>query len=442
MPRPSHHSSAARIKAGLRPAAFGLATLCLLALACLASGLAPFASHAAGAQSGARTLSLDERVAHQRAVEEVYWRHTIWPAENGRQKPSLDEVMPPEATRAKVLDTLRKSDALARLWNRPVAPEQLQAEMERMARETRQPETLRELFAALGDDPFVIAEVLARPALVDRLARTSFDADAKAAQTESPKAAVEQQATFDAWWEGAAPQYATEPAAAAEGFDYQLAAVAASAADDTWSPTQALPVGTGSAVWTGTEVVVWGGLTQFGGRTNSGSRYNPATDTWRSTSTVGAPRARAGHAAYWTGTEMLIWGGVGPGIRFGDGPPLIDLLNSGGRYNPLTDTWTPTSTNGAPFTSGNTVWTGSKMLVWGGQYAYVYDPASDTWKTSPRIDPPGPGGHKAVWTGKEMFVWGGINNDTGTMGALYNPETNTWRQTNNCNAPSERSGYT
>jgi hypothetical protein len=41
--------------------------------------------------------------------------------------------------------------------------------MERMAQHTRQPEVLRELFDALGNDPFVIAECLARPVLTERL---------------------------------------------------------------------------------------------------------------------------------------------------------------------------------------------------------------------------------------------------------------------------------
>ena len=41
--------------------------------------------------------------------------------------------------------------------------------MERMARDTKQPEVLHELFDALGNDPFVIAECLARPVLAERL---------------------------------------------------------------------------------------------------------------------------------------------------------------------------------------------------------------------------------------------------------------------------------
>jgi hypothetical protein len=38
-----------------------------------------------------------------------------------------------------------------------------------MARDTRQSEVLRELFEALGNDPAVIAECLARPILAERL---------------------------------------------------------------------------------------------------------------------------------------------------------------------------------------------------------------------------------------------------------------------------------
>ena len=39
----------------------------------------------------------------------------------------------------------------------------------RIASHTKQPGVLRELFAALGNDPFVIAECLARPVLAERL---------------------------------------------------------------------------------------------------------------------------------------------------------------------------------------------------------------------------------------------------------------------------------
>ena len=40
-----------------------------------------------------KTLTFAQRVAYQRAIEEVYWRHRIWPKERPDPKPSLDAVM-------------------------------------------------------------------------------------------------------------------------------------------------------------------------------------------------------------------------------------------------------------------------------------------------------------------------------------------------------------
>src|SRR5437762_9347978 len=99
-----------------------------------------------------RTLTFQERVLYQRAIEEVYWRHRIWPKENANPKPSLDAVMSQAQLEEKVADYLRTSQALED-HSQPVTPEQLQAEMDRMAQDTKQPDVLRELFQALGDEP-------------------------------------------------------------------------------------------------------------------------------------------------------------------------------------------------------------------------------------------------------------------------------------------------
>src|SRR5205823_7334461 len=116
-----------------------------------------------------RTLTFAERVVYQRGIEEVYWGHRIWPKDRPDAKPSLDEVMSQAQIEKKVEDYLRDSEALEDYWQRPITPDQLQAEMERIAGHTKQPEVLRELFAALGNYPFVIAECLARRVLAERL---------------------------------------------------------------------------------------------------------------------------------------------------------------------------------------------------------------------------------------------------------------------------------
>ena len=119
-----------------------------------------------------RALSFAERLAFQRAIEGVYWRHRIWPrngGENPDPKPSLDAVMSQAQLENKVAGYLHDSLVLEDYWHRPITAEQLQGEMDRMARNTKQPEVLRELREALGNDPAVIAECLARPILAERL---------------------------------------------------------------------------------------------------------------------------------------------------------------------------------------------------------------------------------------------------------------------------------
>jgi hypothetical protein len=131
----------------------------------------------APAKASERTLTFEERVSYQRAIEDVYWRHRIWPKQRPDSKPSLDAVMSQAQLEKKVADYLRTSQALEDYWQRPIIADQLQAEMERMAQHTKQPEVLRELFEARGNDPFVNAECLARPALAERLLTSWYTHD-------------------------------------------------------------------------------------------------------------------------------------------------------------------------------------------------------------------------------------------------------------------------
>ena len=133
-----------------------------------------------------RAFSFAERVAYQRAIEDVYWRHRIWPKENADPKPSLDAVMSQAQLENKVADYLRKSQTLADYWQQPIAADQLQAEMNRMTQHTKQPEVLRELFETLGNDPAVIAECLARPILAERLI-ADLSTQAQTRHLESPQ---------------------------------------------------------------------------------------------------------------------------------------------------------------------------------------------------------------------------------------------------------------
>ena len=67
-----------------------------------------------------------------------------------------------------------------------------------------------------------------------------------------------------------------------------------------------------TAVWTGSEMIVWGGSADSG-PLNDGSRYNPVANNWTAVNTSSAPAARSAHTAVWTGSEMIVWGGAGNG---------------------------------------------------------------------------------------------------------------------------------
>lgn len=82
----------------------------------------------------------------------------------------------------------------------------------------------------------------------------------------------------------------------------------------------------------------------WGGQTNAGGRYNPVTNTWTPTSLTNAPSAREEHTAVWTGSEMIVWGG-----RFTNpSNNETNYFDNGGRYNPATDTWAATAADGRP----------------------------------------------------------------------------------------------
>ncbi len=206
-----------------------------------------------------------------------------------------------------------------------------------------------------------------------------------------------------------------------------------------------------SAVWTGTEMIVFGG---FGGGStyyNDLGRYNPATNAWNAAVPAGTPpTTRQLHTAVWTGTEMLAWGGNAGGAL---------LRGDGGRYNPTTNAWTVMGLTGAPPTarySHTAVWTGTEMIIWGGNTGGSvtatgsrYSPSTDLWTaTTVTGTPPSPRSfHSAVWTGTAMLVWGGSNSTIYTSGLLgdgaaYTPGASTaWVAIPSTNAPTARAGH-
>src|SRR5204862_4903445 len=87
--------------------------LCSAAVCSMITGtLLAFFHPEASTKVSPRTLTFAQRVAYQRAIEEVYWRHRTWPKERPDPKPSLDAMMSHAQLEKKVEDYLRKSHAL------------------------------------------------------------------------------------------------------------------------------------------------------------------------------------------------------------------------------------------------------------------------------------------------------------------------------------------
>lgn len=443
-------------------------------------------------------INFEQRVDAQRAIERVYYNHRIWPKENPGPKPPLESILPEASLRAKVEDYLQKSNALEVYWQRPIAAQQLQSEMDRMVRETKQPSVLRELFAALANDPGLIAECLARPILADRLIHNMYSGDerfqgALKRQIESELTVtntVEAMRSLsgsyrESLWEKDRNSVRMPPPYA-EG--------SISLGPQEWKEwtnrlqqrVGALPVMKVSGLqedadryyvlavlekddaklrlatveWAKPSFAKWWNEAKQQTRaeitehTTSYTLSEPASntpstaDSWTATAND-PPTARLSHTAVWTGSEMIIWGGW-------DG---VSFFDTGGRYNPSTATWAAEGTNSmnAPTARDyhTAVWTGTEMIIWGGRYQNTllntggrYNPSTNTWAvegTSTSGAPTGRESHTAVWTGSEMIIWGSWDGSNYlNTGGRYNPSTNSWAAggTNTTGAPTGRQGHT
>jgi hypothetical protein len=177
-------------------------------------------------------------------------------------------------------------------------------------------------------------------------------------------------------------------------------------------------------------------------------------DKWEPTATAGAPEARSHHLAVWTGSQMFVWGGKA-GTAY---------LDTGGLYDPVKRVWTPASQVNAPSPRSDATavfdTVDNLVVVWGGQDGSgklstggLYDPAKNTWK--PMDTSGAPGGrveHTAVWATQltgfgtstaGMIVWGGTSGAKTNDGAVFDPSLNKWvGSTDAAGAPTARGQHT
>jgi hypothetical protein len=192
---------------------------------------------------------------------------------------------------------------------------------------------------------------------------------------------------------------------------FPASAARTSAPTPSWQPIPRAPILgriAASVVWTGNEMIVWGGVsgTYTKEARADGAAFDPVAGSWRSIRR--APRGvigGSGQAAAWTGKRAVLWAGNSL-----EGP------SRGALYNPRTDRWRKLRRGPLGNREGYvSAWTGTELVVIGGSsgdalvkpIAAAVDPRTDSWRRLPglnHLDGLLPSG--AVWSGDRLFVAG------------------------------------
>jgi N-acetylneuraminic acid mutarotase len=211
-----------------------------------------------------------------------------------------------------------------------------------------------------------------------------------------------------------------------------------------------------TAVWTGSKMIVWGGMATFVGYFNTGGIWTPGPGggSWTALDTLtDVPDGRENHTAVWTGSKMVVWGGYNDTNGYLRDGGVWEDTGGGG-------TWTQMPTVGN-MPSGRelhtAVWTGSEMVIWGGANLangslgdggiWQDSGGAGTWiagGVSAASAPEARQQHTAVWTGSEMIVWGGFNDHRSigdevlANGGIWTSSENSWQAVPETGSPSMR----
>lgn len=211
-------------------------------------------------------------------------------------------------------------------------------------------------------------------------------------------------------------------------------------------PAEGAPPGGPYGVWTGSEFAVLLPDEYYTGLF-VGGLYDPVANSWRPIAVEGAPGAwRLDAQVAWTGSRIVVWGGSG-------GKKNCDFYD-GATYDPAAETWTPMSSEGAPWVGlppcglsevdeaqhyGFGAWTGSEFLVLGvrqcggsgewwpcAQIGALYDLDADAWTATAELAlAPGDAvGRSGYWDGTDAVLFG-FTEKSGRI-LRYNPASSAW----------------
>jgi hypothetical protein len=212
-------------------------------------------------------------------------------------------------------------------------------------------------------------------------------------------------------------------------------------AADRWEVLPPAPIAGrigASAVWTGREVLFWGGQGEPGNTLADGAAYDPAARRWRSL--PAAPiGGRSGHQAVWTGNEMVVWGGLGRCC------PIDSVLHdpAASAYDPAADRWRRIGDVPPPWSgddgSAVTVADDGRPLVWRHGHLATFDGATNAWNDVGGVVPaPSPSDPTLPTTtadpfalgvsiDHEVFTWTGKSGEL--QGLAWRSSDGSWRRT-------------
>ena len=214
-------------------------------------------------------------------------------------------------------------------------------------------------------------------------------------------------------WGGCAPTFSDACDPTADGFAFDPV-------NRSWEriPKAPLAATLADAIWTGEEAIFLHPVNERLG----GQAYDPRSGEWREI-TIAPIGIRDGSIEVWTGSELIVWGG---------GEPGDPASRRGAAYDPSTDTWRPIPQAPLGLNLASGMWTGRELLVFGSlldsrniaatrtSVGAAYDPDADSWRELPpsRLSPQAT---SAVWLDGRMLAW-----DYEVRSQAYDPARDTW----------------
>lgn len=215
---------------------------------------------------------------------------------------------------------------------------------------------------------------------------------------------------------------------------------------DRWRDVPAMPrelVGL-QGVWDGTEVLVVGEEVAGDETSRRTLAFGLDVETMRWTERAAPPMDRVMAPPVWTGDEVVAVGaGPRPETDEPDGRPAAPSSRAAA-YDPSTGTWrevpVPEGFDTSTLAEPIAVWSGREVLLLGSSLPWftsadeppaalqgvAFDPASGTWRALPDAPLTPRNGAVREWTGTELLVWGGeasngYTSDPFGDGARYRP---------------------